>query len=115
MKRVFTNPLVSALLLAIPIELLNLLVIFPFFDAEFHPNESWIRMGFLRLVGTLWVAMHFLGFWAIEQFPRALARVEFYALLLGGYVESALFIFLAILAFRWIRRSRHTKQTVTGA
>lgn len=95
------RPLLLALLLGIPLEVVNFrLYAFPI-DVGLRPDAGW----FTQIMAVRWLILHWLGLRAVVWF-HAPYRYLMWCFLAGGYIEVSILLFLILWA---IRRLRHRK------
>jgi hypothetical protein len=95
-----TRLLIIALLAAFPLEALNLWVCpFPV-DVGYPDNVPW----YIDLRGSVWVIMHLLGLRLTDWFQRVgLHSQDLLIVFVGGYIETALLLIIAIFCVGWFR------------
>jgi hypothetical protein len=91
-----------ALIVAIPVELVNFFFFaFPI-DVGLAPDAPW----YSQLLGAEWVLLHLAGLrltgW-LDPYGAS-PRLDYFAWFLSGYAGTALLLIAGILTFRWIRR-----------
>jgi hypothetical protein len=104
-----------ALLLALPIELVNFYVIgFPL-DIGYPDDAPW----YIKLLGLEWVLLHYIGLFLMDPFEKltgchdgnvvaGCVRVDTAVLLAGGYLATVLVVFALIYAGQqMVRLFRH--------
>jgi hypothetical protein len=93
------KPIITALIAALPIELVSFFV-FPFPIDVGLPSDAG---PFAQFMGAQWVILHLPGLW-LSSWADWQPGLTFPALLLSGYFDTALLIFLGICLYRAIRR-----------
>ena len=94
------RPVLFALLLAVPIEGLNLVFPFPV-DVGLETDAGWLE----KLWGFQWVFLHWPGLYVSNYFERVgFFRLSVFVIFASGYLDTALLIVVCVLAFRWIPR-----------
>jgi hypothetical protein len=100
------SPLTVALIAALPIEVANFyLVSFPI-DTGLEPNTAWD----IKVIAYQWLYIHLPGFLLIRGMQDSeIHKVGNLILFVGGYLDTAVLIFLGLLLSRWWeRRSQRT-------
>jgi hypothetical protein len=94
---------VTALIVALPVELVNFFV-FPFpIDVGLPDNAGW----FEKFIGLQWVILHWPGLWLTSRLdPYEHLHLLFPVLLLSGYLDTALLFIAGIYTFRVLHRLR---------
>jgi hypothetical protein len=95
------RPILFALLLAIPVEVVNFFFLaFPI-DVGLPEDASWLE----KLAGSQWVILHLPGLRLLDWFDRmGLSRLGIFAVFASGYLDTVLVLIVGIFAFRWFRR-----------
>lgn len=95
-----TKPVKIALIVAIPIALVNLPPTFAI-DVGLPDNASW----FQQFIAAEWVVMHWAGLSLSRLDPYYhFFLVDVFVLYLGSYIEWALLLVMAFYAFLGLRR-----------
>jgi hypothetical protein len=94
------KPIIIALIAALPIELVNFFV-FAFPIDVGLPQEAG---PFAQLMSAQWAILHLPGLWLSYRLDLYAHSLAIPALLLSGYIDTALFVFLGICLYRAIRR-----------
>jgi hypothetical protein len=72
---------------------------YPFpIDVGLSDDAGW----FAQLMGLRWVLMHYLGLMAASVL-RGPDGVSLGAIIVGGYIEVAVLVYIALIAVRWFR------------
>jgi hypothetical protein len=96
-----------ALLVAIPCEI----VVFGLYAYPFDTGYSSDDSLFYRVMSHFWLALHWPGVLSLAWLERrgASAFSELLVFVMSGYFSMVLFLFAAILAFRWMLRRMQTR------
>jgi len=95
------TPLKTALLVALPIEILNFTLVHVPLDVGYSAGTSW----YIELMASQWAYVHFPGLLFVAWTANTwLVLLGFVAIPVSGYIDTALLIFGSILGFRWLRR-----------
>jgi hypothetical protein len=101
-----------ALVLAVPVELLNFFV-FPYpIDVGLPDNASRLQ----QFVGAQWLLLHWPGLRLLDWLGDVAGnRVAILGLFIGGYIDTAVLIFAAALLAMWARHLASTRRLATEA
>jgi hypothetical protein len=94
------KPIIVALVAALPIELVNFFV-FPFPIDVGLPQDAG---PFAQFMGTQWAILHLPGLWLSYRLDLYAHSLAIPALIMSGYLDTALLVFLGICLYRAIRR-----------
>ena len=100
-----------ALLGALAVEAVNFAFLAPPIDVGYSPGTPW----FVELIGSQWVILHLPGLLLRDRLERVFGRqqieivmgcrqVDVSVLLVSGYLDTALLLFVLLLCFHFIRR-----------